>query len=88
MYSLPIIVTGFGMLMPPTFPLWPTAAEDSTAFHALMVTGVITAVAAAVWLLSPLRLQAELGVLLIVLAFVGSVLPWSVKQVVKRTAAV
>jgi uncharacterized protein len=80
MYSLPILVTGFGMLLPATFPLWTTAAEENTAFHVLMVTGVITAVAAAVWLLSPLRLQAELGVLLLVLAFVGSVLPWSIKQ--------
>jgi hypothetical protein len=80
MYSLPILVTGFGMLLPATFPLWTTTAEENTAFHVLMVTGVITAVAAAVWLLSPLRLQAELGVLLIVLVFVGSVLPWSIKQ--------
>jgi len=86
MYSLPIIVSGFGMLLPATFPLWLMAEGEHTVFHALMITAILTAVAA-VWLLSPLRLQAELGVLLLVLAFVGTVLPWLGKQAVSRLFA-
>jgi hypothetical protein len=80
MYSLPIVVAGLGMFLLPTFFVW-TAQEEGIALHALMTTGVITAVAAAVWLLSPLRLQAEMGVFLIVAAFLSVLLPLQVRQV-------
>ena len=80
MYSLPIIVASLGMFLLPTFSLW-TAQEENTAFHSLVTTGVITAVAAALWLLSPLRLQAEMGVFLIVTAFLSILLPLQLRQV-------
>ena len=80
MYSLPIVVAGFGMFLLPTFFVW-TAQEESVALHALMTTSVTTAVAAALWLLSPLRLQAEMGVFLIVAAFLSILLPLQLRQV-------
>lgn len=87
MYSLPVILVGFGMLLPAIFPLW-TTAEEGTALQVLVTTSVITSVAAAVWLFSPLRLQAELGVLLIVLSLVGTLLPLCVKQLVSGKAEI
>ena len=79
MYSLPIIVTSLGMFLAPLFSLW-SAREEDPALHALMATGIITAVAVALWLLSPLRLQAEMGVFLIVASFLSILFPLQLRR--------
>src|SRR5262249_8820162 len=71
MYSFPVIVASLGMLFPALFVRQTHPQEENTVSRALMTASVITAVAATLWLLSPLRLQAEMGVFLIVAAFLN-----------------
>jgi Na+/H+ antiporter NhaA len=63
-----MIMVGTGMVLLPAFLVW--NPDDDTATQALAVTSLTIAASAAVWLFSPMRLQAEMGVFLIVLAIV------------------
>jgi len=78
-YTLPVVILSSGMLLVPAFLTW---VEDSTGVHprAFAMTSLILAASAVVWLCSPLRLQAQLGVLLIILAFVHTLLPLQIKR--------
>ncbi len=87
MYSLPVVIAGLGMLLPPTFLLW-TIQDENISLYVLITSSVIAAMAAALWLLSPLRLQAEMGVLLIVLALMATVLPLQVQRIISRGASI
>lgn len=80
MYSFPVTVVSLGMLFPALFVQQTHPQKEDTASHALMMTGIITALAAALWLLSPLRLQAEMGVFLIVAAFLNVSLPLQLQR--------
>lgn len=81
MYSFPVIVASLGMFLPVLFTQGIPPHEDSAVSHTLMIASVITAVAAMVWLLSPLRLQAEMGVFMIVAAFLNVVLVFQFQRV-------
>ncbi|HKA52174.1 MAG TPA: hypothetical protein VKJ47_00785 [Candidatus Binatia bacterium] len=74
-YTLPVIVASAGMILTPAFLL---RARDGRTDHyarAFAATSLALASAAAVWLFSPLRLQAEMGVFLIVLSLVNVAVP-------------
>jgi len=74
-YTLPVIVVSAGMTLTPAFLL---RTRDGSAGHyvrAFAATSLTLASAASVWLFSPLRLQAEMGVFLIVLALVNVAVP-------------
>lgn len=75
-YTLPLITVGTGMALIPAFLSWLPDDEISTQTFAM--SGLIVAAAAAVWLFSPMRLQAEVGVFFIVLAVL---VPLFVRQV-------
>lgn len=65
-YTLPLIMVGTGMALIPAFLSWLPDNEISARTGA--ISGLIVAAAASVWLFSPMRLQAEVGVFFIVLA--------------------
>jgi predicted RND superfamily exporter protein len=65
-YTLPLITVGTGMALIPAFLSW--LPDDEISAQTFAMTGLIVAAAAAVWLFSPMRLQAEVGVFFIVLA--------------------
>ena len=85
MYSLPVIIASLGMFVLPIFLLWIKQLDNSVAFHGLTTSGIITAVAATLWLLSPLRLQAEMGVFLIVTALLSILLPAQLQRLLDTT---
>jgi hypothetical protein len=80
MYTLPAIVLSVGTVLIP-LSLGLSDSVDAQ-FHAGSCTaiGLTIATAAAVWLLSPLRLQAEMGVFFIALALLLTVIPLGLKQ--------
>ncbi|NOT58232.1 MAG: hypothetical protein HOP18_26815, partial [Deltaproteobacteria bacterium] len=65
-YTLPLITVGTGMALIPAFLSWLPDEEVST--RPLSMTSLTVVAAAAVWLFSPMRLQAEVGIFFIVLA--------------------
>ncbi|MGE0684596.1 MAG: hypothetical protein AB7P69_27275, partial [Candidatus Binatia bacterium] len=80
MYTLPAIVLSVGtVLIPLSFGL---SDSMDAQLHASSCTavGLTTAAAAAVWLLSPLRLQTEMGVFFIVLAILYTVVPLGLRS--------
>jgi predicted RND superfamily exporter protein len=68
-YTLPLIMVGTGTVLLPAFLTWDP--EDATVTQGLAITSLTVAASAAVWLFSPMRLQAEMGVFLIVLAVIA-----------------
>jgi predicted RND superfamily exporter protein len=80
MYSLPVVVVGLGMCLP-AFYSSSEIQEDEMTPAPLVTTCLITVLASAVWLFSPLRLQAEMGVVLIVLALAAVVLSVCVRSI-------
>jgi hypothetical protein len=75
-YTLPLIIVGTGMALIPAFLSW--LPDDEISAQTCAMSGLIVAAAAAVWLFSPMRLQAEVGVFFIVLAVL---VPLFVRQV-------
>lgn len=87
MYTLPVVLVSIGTILIPAVLLW---TQDEAAQHQLSALAAISltvAAAAAVWLFSPLRLQAEMGVFLILLALVNTVIPQSLGQLVRQSSA-
>jgi predicted RND superfamily exporter protein len=74
-YTLPALVLCAGNILIPA--LLATTRDGHTASQASgdIATGLIVAVAGLVWLLSPFRLQSDLGLLFVGLALVLTVLP-------------
>lgn len=68
-YTLPLITVGTGMALIPAFLSW-LPDNEATSTLAFAVSGLIIAAAAAVWIFSPMRLQAEVGVFFIILAVI------------------
>jgi hypothetical protein len=86
MYTLPVVLVSIGTVLIPAVLLW---TQDEAVPHqpaALAAISLTVAVAAAVWLFSPLRLQAEMGVFLILLALVNTVIPQSFAQTVRQSS--
>jgi hypothetical protein len=81
-YTLPLIIVGTGMALIPAFLSW--LPDDEISAQTFAMSGLIVAAAAAVWLFSPMRLQAEVGVFFIILAVL---VPLFVRQV-RQFAAV
>jgi len=79
-YTLPLIIAGTGMALIPAFLSW--LPDDEISAQTCAMSGLIVAAAAAVWLFSPMRLQAEVGVFFIVLAIL---VPLFVRQVRQST---
>jgi predicted RND superfamily exporter protein len=75
MYTLPLIIIGAGTLLIPLLLLSSHRIQRAMSTQGVVATNLTLAAAAAVWLFSPLRLQAEMGVFLIVLALVVTVIP-------------
>jgi hypothetical protein len=80
MYTLPVVLTSLGIILIPTFLVWAQGAEPTLPAQALAASGLTVATAAAVWLFSPLRLQAEIGVLLIVLTLANALFPLRIQK--------
>jgi hypothetical protein len=79
-YTLPVVVVSAGVILTPTFL---ARTQDGGAVRyarAFAATSLTLASAASVWLFSPLRLQAEMGVFLIVLALVHTVIPLGLQK--------
>ncbi len=75
MYTLPALLVGAGAIVLPTIL---TVARDTNApmsFAPLTATSVVIVAAAAIWLVSPLRLQADMGLFFIGLAVVMTGIP-------------
>lgn len=81
-YTLPLITVGTGMVLIPAFLSW--LPDDEISAQTFAMSGLIVAAAAAVWLFSPMRLQAEVGVFFIVLAVL---VPLFVRQDIERRKA-
>jgi len=64
-----------GVVLIPAFLTWTQDGGAKLYARAFAATSLTLASAAAVWLFSPLRLQAEMGVFLIVLSLVSVVIP-------------
>jgi uncharacterized protein len=74
-YTLPAIVVSAGVVLLPAFLTWMQDGGAKLYARAFAATSLTLASAASVWLFSPLRLQAEMGVFLIVLSLVSVVIP-------------
>src|SRR6266849_4101658 len=74
-YTLPVVVVSAGTILIPAFLAWTRDGGVAWYAPAFAATSLTLAAAASVWLFSPLRLQAEMGVFLIVLALVNVVIP-------------
>jgi predicted RND superfamily exporter protein len=75
MYTLPVVLVSIGTILIPAVLLWTQDEADQHQLSTLAAISLTVAAAAAVWLFSPLRLQAEMGVFLILLALVNTVIP-------------
>jgi hypothetical protein len=82
-YTLPVIVCNLGTVLIPAFVSWNRETDTAYCRQALAATGLTVAAAASAWLFSPLRLQAEMGVFLIVVAVVNALLPLLVRRQVQ-----
>jgi hypothetical protein len=80
MYTLPVVIASAGVVLIPAFLLWAAGEGASRTAQALVANSLTLASAASVWLFSPLRLQAEMGVFLIVLALASTVIPLSLQK--------
>jgi predicted RND superfamily exporter protein len=74
-YTLPVIVVSAGVVLIPAFLTWTQDGGAKVYARAFAAASLTLASAASVWLFSPLRLQAEMGVFLIVLSLVSVVIP-------------
>lgn len=78
MFTLPVFVASFGIPLLPTFLIWsgPREATAPLQGQTLTTASFILASSAAIWLFSPLRLQAEMGFFLLLLGLIsGTLLP-------------
>ncbi|MBI3249752.1 MAG: hypothetical protein HYZ50_24925 [Deltaproteobacteria bacterium] len=75
MYTLPAIVVGAGAILLPTLLTTATGTNEPLLLSALVAISVVVIAAGAVWLLSPLRLQADMGMFFIGLAIVMTGIP-------------
>jgi hypothetical protein len=82
-FTLPVLVLSFGTPLIPAFLtcMQPTEANASAHAQALTATAVILAPAAAIWLFSPLRLQAEMGFFLLLFTLCAVFLPLRLQRV-------
>jgi hypothetical protein len=79
MYTLPAIVLSAGAILSPTF-IALAAHNAEHELSAFVAIGLTVAASAVVWLFSPLRLQAEMGELFIVVALLLCVIPLSLQK--------
>ncbi len=79
-YTLPVVVVSAGTILIPVFLAWTRDGGVARYAQAFAATSLTLASAASVWLFSPLRLQAEMGVFLIVLALVNVVIPLGLQK--------
>lgn len=75
MYTLPAVVVGAGAILLPATLAAATGTNEPLPLTALVATSIVVMAAGAVWLLSPLRLQAEMGMFFIGLAIVMTGIP-------------
>jgi len=87
MYTLPVIVLSFGIILIPLVVALAKSVETQLHAASCAATGATMGVAAGVWLFSPLRLQAEMGGLFIVLAILFIVIPLSLRNSVVPTTS-
>jgi predicted RND superfamily exporter protein len=82
MFTLPVLVASFGIPVLPAFlaRTGPADTDDSPQAQVLAATGLTLALSAAIWLFSPLRLQAEMGFFLILFALVSTFLPLRLRR--------
>jgi len=80
MYTLPVVLLSAGTILIPTFLSWTRDGGSTDQTTALAATSLTLASTAAVWLLSPLRFQAEMGVFLILCALVNTVIPLGLQK--------
>ncbi|HXG21186.1 MAG TPA: hypothetical protein VNN62_19160 [Methylomirabilota bacterium] len=80
MYTLPVIVVSAGALLLPIFLASARGAEERTPLSGCAAASLIAIAAASVWLFSPLRLQAEMGVFFIGLAVIMTVIPFGLQR--------
>jgi hypothetical protein len=71
-------MVGTGLILLPAFLT--RGPHDDIATQSLSVTSLIVAASAAVWLFSSMRLQAEMGVFLIVVAVTALLLTRQIRQ--------
>lgn len=85
-YTLPVVVVSAGTILIPAFLVWTRDGGGARYAPAFAATSLTLASAASVWLFSPLRLQAEMGVFLIVLALVNVVIPLGLQKSLESRA--
>ena len=85
-HTLPVILTAMGTVVLPASLAIRAAAPASEGWdglgYALVALATVSLGAALVWLFSPLRLQIEMGLYLLVLSLVNSLLPFSLRALV------
>jgi predicted RND superfamily exporter protein len=76
LFTFPVLVVSFGMPLLPAFFVWTRPAEGSAFVQARVLTtvGLLLALSAAIWLFSPLRLQAEMGFFLLLFVLLSNTL--------------
>jgi predicted RND superfamily exporter protein len=80
MYTLPVIVVSLGTPLIPAFLAGERSEDTAHAAQGLAATSLVVASAASIWLFSPLRLQAEMGVFLILLALANTIIPLQLQK--------
>jgi hypothetical protein len=80
MYTLPVIVVSAGALLLPIFLASTRGSEERTPLSGCAAASLIVIAAAVVWLFSPLRLQAQMGVLFIGLAVIMTAIPLGLQR--------
>ena len=85
-HTLPVILAAMGTVVLPASLAIRAAAPASEGWdglgYALVALATVSLGAALVWLFSPLRLQTEMGLYLLVLSLVNSLLPFSLRALV------
>ena len=86
-HTLPVILAAMGtVVLPASLAIRAGAAPASEGWdglgYALVALATVSLGAALVWLFSPLRLQTEMGLYLLVLSLVNSLLPFSLRALV------
>lgn len=74
-HTLPVVLASAGTILLPAYVAWPQAADVESLGQALTATACICAGAVVVWFLSPLRLQMEMALYLMVVAMLQALIP-------------
>jgi hypothetical protein len=78
MHTLPVVLAAMGMVVLPASLAslsWPQEEEWDGLGYALIALATVSVGAALVWLFSPLRLQTEMGLYVLVFAVVNALIP-------------